>query len=378
MNENINSELYNAAGVGDEALVSQLVGQGAEVDWRDQYNYTALHRAALCGHTPVVTRLIDEGWSLEARDEYYGFKPLSEAAYNGHLETVKFLLLRGAQIDTQSDLKDTPLHLASRDGFTDLVQLLLQCGANQEIRNDRKKTAEDVAENDKTRAVFSKYKEKKELSELLQQAIVKKNYDVAMILILQGATLEGSDNLEKLAHLSRKAQMMDDDFVKALVSGGTDISGIVYRKLLVLINVALIRENIEKYLIQNIEVKEEESGNTPLHAAAASDNEKALKFLLSNGASSTQFQQNKKGQTPLEISKHDKYIFKIILIDFLNYALKSPKFSSDEFQNQLGSGVNLFCLKRDFEGNKTLLEFLNDQGLIKEVKGESSRSSEQE
>ena len=121
----------------------------------------------------------------------------------------------------------------------------------------------------------------------------------------------------------------------------------------------------ERIFIQNIEVSEE-SGDTPLHAVAASDNDKALKFLLNNGASSTQFVQNKKGQIPLEISKHNKYMFSIILIDFLNYALKSPKFSSDEFQNQLGSGYNLFCLKRDFEGNKTLLEFLNDQGLVKE------------
>ena len=68
----------------------------------------------------------------------------------------------------------------------------------------------------------------------------------------------------------------------------------------------------------------------------------------------------------MEISKRNKEMFRIILIDFLNYALKSPKFSSDEFQNQLGSGYDLFCLKKDFEGNKTLLEFLNDQGLVKE------------
>ena len=119
-------------------------------------------------------------------------------------------------------------------------------------------------------------------------------------------------------------------------------------------------------LIQNIEVKEIESGDTPLHVAAGSNNERVLKFLLNNGASATQFLQNRIGQIPLEISKGNKIMFRIILVDFLNYALKSPKFSSDEFQNQLGSGVNLFCLKRDFEGNKTLLEFLNDQGLVKE------------
>ena len=59
-------------------------------------------------------------------------------------------------------------------------------------------------------------------------------------------------------------------------------------------------------------------------------------------------------------------MFRLVLIDFLNYALKSLRFSSNEFQKQLGSGLNLFCLRRDFEGNKTLLEFLSDQGMIKE------------
>ncbi len=227
--------------------------------------------------------------------------------------------------------------------------------------------AEEEAKNDETKAVFSKHKEKKEQSELLQQAIDKNNYDVAIILIFRGATLEGSDTLQTLAEISRNAQMLDDDFVRALVSGGLDLAGIAYGKLIELCNVALIRENIENHLIQNIEVTEE-SRNTPLHAVAVTNNEKLLKLLLNNGASSTQFLKNKRGQIPLEISKRNKYMFRIILIDFLNYALKSPKFSSNKFQKQLGGigGLKLFCLKRDFDGNKTLLEFLNEQGMIKE------------
>ena len=116
-----------------------------------------------------------------------------------------------------------------------MVQLLLQCGANQEIRNDDGETAKDLAKKDETWAVFSNYEEKKEHSqnELLQQATYENNYDVAIILIFRGATLEGSDTLQTLAHLSRNAQMLDDDFVRALVSGGLDLAGIAYRKLLV-------------------------------------------------------------------------------------------------------------------------------------------------
>ena len=47
MSDNINSKLWWAAWNGEEALVSQLIEEGAEVDWRDdQYNKTALHKAA--------------------------------------------------------------------------------------------------------------------------------------------------------------------------------------------------------------------------------------------------------------------------------------------------------------------------------------------
>ena len=281
------------------------------------------------------------------------------------LETAKCLLLRGAEIDTQDDYNNTPLHRASNLGNTDLVQLLLQCGANQEMRNVKGTTAQDFSQNEETRAVFGRYKENKNKDELLQQAIEENNYDVAIILIFRGAKLEGLDNFEKLIQISRKTQLLDEEHLGVLVSRGSDLSRTSYRKLMEMFNVSLIRENIENHFIQNIEVREE-SGDTPLHAAAASDNDKVLKFLLNNGASTTQFLKNKNGQIPLEISKRNKYMFRIILIDFLNYALKSPDFSSDEFQNQLGSGADLFCLKRDFDGNKTLLEFLNDQGLVKE------------
>ena len=60
-------KLFDAAGRGDEALVSQLIELGAEVDYRGGADYTALHHAA----TPrVVTKLLDSGWSLEARNSY--------------------------------------------------------------------------------------------------------------------------------------------------------------------------------------------------------------------------------------------------------------------------------------------------------------------
>ena len=55
------SKLYGAAEAGKKALVSQLIEQGAEVDWRGRNEFTALHEAARCGHTRVVSRILDSG-----------------------------------------------------------------------------------------------------------------------------------------------------------------------------------------------------------------------------------------------------------------------------------------------------------------------------
>ena len=334
-------KLNDAAEAGDEALVSQLIGQGATPDWKGPSKWTALHRAAIEGHTPVVTRLLDAGWSLEARD-WDGNTPLTLAAARGHQETVKCLLLRGANIDCQCNAKDTPLHEASSDGRTEMIKTLLLCGANQQIRGSEENTAEEKAKNDKTREVFRRFNKKglNTKEGLFNQAISEENYEAALILIVRGANFD----LIRFSY-------------SILIS---------MLKIMNKTNVPWIREAIENYLLLNIEVKEEDSGNTPLHAVAKTNNEQSLKYLLSNGASTTQFMKNKDGKIPLEISKNNQHMFGIILLDFLNYALKSSKFPSNEFQKQLGSGLQLFCLKRDFDGNKTLLEFLYDQGMIKE------------
>ena len=57
MRDNIDDNLWDAAAAGDEALVSQLIGQGPTVDWRGGFGATALHWTARHGHTPVVTPL---------------------------------------------------------------------------------------------------------------------------------------------------------------------------------------------------------------------------------------------------------------------------------------------------------------------------------
>ena len=377
----IDSKLWEAAGAGDEAQVSQLIEQGAEVDWREDDNYwTALHKAASEGHTPVVNRLVDAGWNLEATEKY-GSTPLTVAAWQGQLEAAKCLLLRGAKIDTQDDQKWTTLHTATRGGQRRMVHLLLHCGANPKIRNSADKTAEEEEEDEAIAAEFRNFRIKFNTRyELFQCAVEEKSYDIAAIL----------------AHSSQEAYIVNQ-IIEILVNDKIkDLTFLVYFQRCMSQNHPIAKNllqhfnknamsfngnnplhhgasignlNILKFSLEHAVNIEERNldGNTPLHIAAASDNKEIVNFLIENGASSTQFVKNKAGRIPLEIARHDdNLIFRIILLDFLDFALKSPRFSSNEFQRQLGSGINLFCLTREFQGKKTLLEYINEQGMIKE------------
>ena len=70
--------------------------------------------------------------------------PIHDAARNGHTDTVKLLLERGATKDVKTSYGKTPIHLAAENGHTDTVKLLLSAGANPYITNNRGETAIDV------------------------------------------------------------------------------------------------------------------------------------------------------------------------------------------------------------------------------------------
>ena len=207
MSDKIDRKLWKAAEAGDEAQVGQLIDQGATVDWRGGPDWTALHRAVYRGHTSVVTRLLDAGWSLEARGGPSGWTPLTKAAEGGHPETVKCLLLRGADMDTQDDYKYTPLHIASLNGLK-VIKILLQCGANQQIRNILGQTAEDAAKNEQTRAVFREFRKNGlNTNDFLNQAISEENYGVALNSILRGANFDGLSR-SKLDQIIKETEIL--------------------------------------------------------------------------------------------------------------------------------------------------------------------------
>lgn len=56
--------------------------------------------------------------------------PLMEAAQEGHLDLVRYLLEVNADVHTQTQTGDTALTYACENGHTDVAELLLQYGAD--------------------------------------------------------------------------------------------------------------------------------------------------------------------------------------------------------------------------------------------------------
>jgi len=124
------TELHQAAKDGDLKKVKALVGAGAKLEARDHDNWTPLYMAANRGHLKIIEYLVDHGADIEARDVENSTPLHWTAAWEGHLEVVKVLVGADADIDAKNSLDQTPLHLAAKCGSLETITFLIFRGAN--------------------------------------------------------------------------------------------------------------------------------------------------------------------------------------------------------------------------------------------------------
>lgn len=66
---------------------------------------------------------------IESRDSY-GCTPLHIAAYENKLESVKYLVERGANVNARDDYMKTPLHEATRKCNIEMIKFLIEHGSD--------------------------------------------------------------------------------------------------------------------------------------------------------------------------------------------------------------------------------------------------------
>jgi outer membrane protein assembly factor BamB len=87
---------WEAAREGDLTTIKRLHGEGVDVNANTKYGATALAYACDRGHLDVVKYLIEKGADVNAKDEFYEFTPLGWTLFNDHFDITKALLAAGA------------------------------------------------------------------------------------------------------------------------------------------------------------------------------------------------------------------------------------------------------------------------------------------
>lgn len=123
------------------AITALLRWDKIDVEPRNKADESPLMLAALGGHLETVKGLVARGADVNKP----GWAPLHYAATRGHLEVMRLLLDQNAYIDAASPNGTTPLMMAAFYGTPSAVKLLLEAGADPMLKNQQNLTAIDFA-----------------------------------------------------------------------------------------------------------------------------------------------------------------------------------------------------------------------------------------
>jgi len=130
-----NSFLMDAARHGDVASADATIFYGVDLECRDEGGDgdTPLMIASDNGHLDIVKLLVERGADVNARD-FCGDTALAYAARKDHNKIVKYLIEAGADAQTQNKYKFTPLDYAVRTLNLESQKYLIRAGGERGVR----------------------------------------------------------------------------------------------------------------------------------------------------------------------------------------------------------------------------------------------------
>ena len=275
-------------------LVELLLASNADVNARGANGATPLHLAAVSGDQSLVQQLLDHKADINARQNT-GETILHLTACQGNLQMAEFLLANKADVNIRDAGGNTPLHCAAIGGHPEMVRVLLAHKADVNAGNLRGYTPLGLLK------LVTKFKLKqfKEIAEILRQAgggmvpDTKAN-EVAAASAMPVQSGAGQVQSAGQTETHEAAELPRESAGGKPQSPGQTGAAVNCDADLAMIKLALSTD-------PNLALTEDEdSGQTPLHAAAARGCTDAVKLLLVNNVEVNA--KDHDGFTPLHLT----------------------------------------------------------------------------
>ena len=128
--------LMVAAAKGQEKTVNLLLSKGADPHLRNFMGRNLLHAAAEGGNSSIMRSMLSYDIDINSKDDESSVTPLMIAVKRNHVEVVKYLLQKGADISlTTESNKRNALHIASQYGSVEAMEMLLSYDLRPDSRD---------------------------------------------------------------------------------------------------------------------------------------------------------------------------------------------------------------------------------------------------
>jgi ankyrin repeat protein len=161
------NQLIEALKIGDIDMVRQKIGEGEDVNSRDEELRTPLMISVNEANIVITDLLLSKGADVNAKGGDLGWTVLMFGIFGKNKEIVAKLIAKGADVNATNDTGDTALMFAAQSGQEDIVELLLEKGA-------------DVNAKDKTGRTALTYAEQRGATEIIKLLSTKKDNDTSL------------------------------------------------------------------------------------------------------------------------------------------------------------------------------------------------------
>lgn len=220
-----------AASEGDIKTIEKELDQGVDINILS-FDYTPISWAAHNGELETVKYLYNKGAEINTAypDSYWA--PLHAASIQGHFEVVKYLVEQGADVNinnantTNDHWGATPLHMAANKGYFEIVKYLVEHGADLKLLDNDSKTPIESASDVKIIKYLQHYAKKDRelyLKKQEEKLALKKEKEREEKLKKAVNTFLKNNNFEGLKEYTDKnpdsVYYIYDDTIRLLLTG---------------------------------------------------------------------------------------------------------------------------------------------------------------